>query len=173
MNKPNERDWDIDPYALDKELLRQASLTYHWAERQADAQRDQDEAKAKLDVTRANLDLDVRSNPEAYGIAKISEKTVESAVLTQQAYQDGLREIAKARHDLDVFKAAVQACEHKKRALEKLVDLFLAGYFGEPKINNDNKAEVDEMQKRAIRKKGRREKRESDDGGKKAARKKD
>ena len=48
--------------------------------------------------------------------------------------------------------AAVKAFEHKKKALEKLVDLSITGYYSSPKQNNQAENKWNEERKNSLRK---------------------
>jgi len=146
----------IDPHSLDSEWLKQPGLVKHYATLQADARQDYEDANVNLDLVTAELDRDVRANPEKHGLAKPTEKSIASVIQVSDAFADAKQTVIEARHHMDVVQAVVSALDHKKRALEKLVDLFLADYFSRPSASEESKEDVGRMVKRSARRKGMR-----------------
>lgn len=151
---------DIDESALDRELVLQASTFYKYALRLANANRKHSEAKAALDVVRAELSIHIRKNPTAYLIdSKLTEAVVESTIEKSTKYQEAIAAVIEAKHRVDVLKAATDALEHKKKALEGLVVLDGRAYYAKPQIPNSlggsAKEELETQAKKKVRSKGR------------------
>ena len=144
----------IDPLRLDEEWLDQPKQLHRMAEEAADGRKDVDHAKLKLDIVDAELARAVRKTPEMFGIDKVTETTISTAVTVQPAHKEAVEELNDARHRLGIAQAAVDALEHRKRALEKLVDLHGMSYFAEPSASSEHKDEVETTTKRRIRRKG-------------------
>lgn len=125
--------FDLDDCRLDKEWKRQPKLFFEHAKRLADAKANHAAAKADLDLTRAEQDELIRDNPGKYGIDKIRESAVANKVEVRPEVEAAVKTMNKAKHRMDVLQAAVDALEHRKRALENLVTLFCASYFSEPR----------------------------------------
>lgn len=130
MSKPFT---EIDLNRLDDECLAQPSLYMKYATELAEAKFDYDEAKARFDVAKAELQLDVRDNPDAYQLKKVTEATIEAAVVASEAYQKAQQKVNKCKHKVGLLEAAVGAIEQKKRMLENLVTLHGQNYFSQPK----------------------------------------
>lgn len=128
-----DNDLRIDRTALDEEWLRQATLYHFNAVQLADARLDLDEAKDRLAVIEAELDLAIRQDPEKYGISKLTEKAIEHAVVLSSRYQKAKEETNQAKHLTDVLNAKVTGLDHKKKALEFLVQLENREFYSEPK----------------------------------------
>ncbi len=126
-------DPSIDPGNLDKEWLTQPRLYYQWAAMAAEARREHEEARRAVDVARADAAMTIRSDPAAYGIEKVTEAQIAAAVELAQDVRDAEQDAINLRHRVDVVGAAVAALDHRKRALENLVELFLANYYAEPR----------------------------------------
>ena len=142
----------IDEHALDKECIRLPSDYLKYANLAADAKRDADEAKTRLDVVQADLAAEVRSNPSDFGLDKVTEAGIQGAVLTNERYQKVLTRVQKARHAQELAQAVVWALEHKKRTLTLLVELHGMGYFAAPKISEKGREAVEKMTQRNVRK---------------------
>jgi len=150
---------EIDEYNLEQEWSRQPKLFFEWAKKAADSRLKMDEAKTAVEITRAEVDSEVRANPARFGIeGRITEKVVEAAVCQSSRYAGAVRKLGVAKHRYDVLSALVSALEQRKSALENLVRLYLSNYYSEPKAPKDCKEELEEMQKdRAFRPRRRRE----------------
>lgn len=131
--KSYEEDLYIDPDKLDEEWLRQPAAYLYYGERLADAQRDVDSVKEELDVLKATVDREARVQPGKYGIDKVTESAVSAAVTRDERIIAKGRELIEARHTVGVLKAAVEAMSQRKKALEKLSDLFIFGWNAEPR----------------------------------------
>ena len=137
LPRPTDFDPSIDQHRLDYEWLRQAEMYHAAALKQADARREVEYAKQALDVTRADLALEIRKDPSAYGVEKVTEATLEALVTTQPEAKAAAAALHEARHTADMHGAAVASLDHKKRALENLTDLFARDYFAEPQAKTD------------------------------------
>jgi len=156
---------DIDRLKLDEEWLDQPRQMYEWSKRVADAQMSLDEARSHLDVTRAELDREVRSNPGDYGLVKVTEGSISAAIEEDPRCMKANSAVRKARHAVDVAKAAVAALEHRKRALTQLVELFVRDYYsGMPQGSTQSSGElrrpVTDAEKEDVRKRGQRDRRQ-------------
>ena len=132
-----EKDTAIDPDALDVEWVQQATLMGRYAAHAANMKREMDDAKERLDVVRARLDMAIRANPGQYGLEKVTEAAVQSTILLQKEYTEQNEALSTARYEYDMASAAVRAIDTKKTALENLVRLLGASYFAGPKAPRD------------------------------------
>ena len=119
----------VDQYHLEAEWILQAKMYHDWALAVAQAQSDYDTAKSAVDVAKAEAQQEIREVPEDYGIAKVTEKAVDSAVELHPDVKAATNKLNKARYERDVKKAAVDALEHKKRALSMLTELWVREYY--------------------------------------------
>lgn len=129
---------DINPYRLDYEWWRQPKLYKLWADRTADARNRMNEANSALDLMEAELTLKVGRYPSKFGFDKIpTVPAAKAAVTASPRYQKAVKVLNDAKHVLDKHQAMVTALDHKKKALEKGVDLSLSSYFAEPRNNRE------------------------------------
>ena len=143
-----EKDIRIDETALDIEWLEQPRLFMQYARHSAEASRDLDKAKENLDIVKAEIDLKIRSNPEKYGLEKVTETAIQNTILTNKQYQETNQAMLDARYEAEMAKGAVRAMEQRKDALENLVRLHGQQYFAGPKVPRDLTWERQERQKR-------------------------
>lgn len=150
---------DIDLMNLHKEWERQARLYHKYAVRSADAKSALDTAKSRLDVIEAELAMSIRRSPEKYGMAKATDNSVKECVPTRPEYQNAVHEVNTAKYKVAILEAKVTALDHKKRALESLVSLFLSDYWSEPRAPKGAGQKVSESEKTALRQRGQRPRR--------------
>ncbi len=125
---------EIDSLRLADEWLNQPTQRQIWGEKLADAQLELDEAKTYLAVAQAEVDREIREDPGDYGLAKITEAAVSTAVTVHPAVKKAVRQVNQAKHRVNVLQAAVEGLEHRKRALTQLVELHGQDYFATPKM---------------------------------------
>lgn len=144
MDLNYEQDVNIDETALDVEWLQQANLMYKYARHQAETRKAMDEAKERLDFIKAKLEMDIRANPETYGLSKVTESAIASTILLQPEYQEASKKYIEAKYENEVAVAAVRAIDQKKTALENLVKLLSVSYFAGPSVPRDLSLEWNE-----------------------------
>lgn len=125
-----EREIEIDPDQLDLEWLRQPQLYAKYSNAVSSLKAAADRAKERTEVVRSELDSKIRSNPESYGLAKATDTAVLSSVTASATYQQARTEQFAAAEEYSQAANALSALEHRRSALENLVKLHLAGYFG-------------------------------------------
>lgn len=146
----------IDEATLDREWVEQPRLFFKYARRLADAQQARDDAAAELDLVKANLELEIREDFKPYGLKKVTDSGVKAIIPKQPEYQNALKELNECKRAVGVLQAAVTALEHRKRALEKLVDLVSMDYFATPRASEGTKDAMREVVKRSVRRRGQR-----------------
>lgn len=129
-----EEDIEIDEEMLDVDWLNQPKLFMQYSRHYAQMRRSVDETKQALDVVKAEVDRDIRNDPEKYNIEKVTEGSIQSAILTSKKYKEAYKEYLDAKYESDMAGAAVQAFEHRKVALENLVRLHGQQYFAGPRV---------------------------------------
>jgi len=124
-------DLEIDKYSLDMECMDQPRKFAKWSELLADAIKEKDTLKAKLS-------LNIRTNPEAYGLGKTTESGVQSAIESDEEY-------IQARYNVNVLTGAKDAMEQRRSMIEYLIKLFLSGYWAEPRIPQKEREEINSV----------------------------
>lgn len=143
-----EKDITIDESSLDIEWLEQPQLMIRYATKAAESRLERDLAKERLDVLKAELDKEIRTDPEKFEIAKVTETAIQAAVLTHPKYKEASEQFIQLRYEAEVLQAAVNAIEHRKSALENLVKLFGQQYFAGPKMPRNITEEREMKQQR-------------------------
>lgn len=132
-----ERDIRIDETALDVEWLEQPLIMLKYAKHSATCAAKMDALRQRMDLTKANLDRSIRTNPGQFEIDKITETVVTNTILSQSEYQIIEEQFREARYEYEIAKAAVNAVNARKEALENLVRLHGMQYFAGPKMPRD------------------------------------
>lgn len=122
---------DINPNNLVHEWEHQAAIFYQYSAQLAEARQAEDESKRELDLTKAELDSAIRSDPTSYQIERISEGAIKNVMLQQKAYKMALNQFNSAVHAVRMLEAMVKALEHRRTALKAMVDLKMASYYSE------------------------------------------
>jgi len=140
MAKKKDRDiefdfFDIDITRLDEEWLNQPKIFFKYASKLADAQRRESQARAEREIVKAEVDLEVREHLKKYKIdkVKLTEAVIIGIVMKQPTYQKAQKERLRRKHKTDILQAAVNALNHRRSALERLVALHGQNYFSTPK----------------------------------------
>jgi len=131
------KDIEIDQDALDVEWLEQPKKMFKYARLYADAKRKVDYAKEKIEVVKAQLDKEMRKDPDKFELEKTTDAVVANAIVRSQRYIDANGEYIEAKFDADLIRAALQGMEQRKDALENLVRLFGQQYFAGPSVPRD------------------------------------
>ncbi len=153
---------DIDPYRLDKEWVEQPVLYHEHAVAAVVARKVWEQAKARLEVVKAEIDIEIRRDPDAYELPKVTETVIASAVTSQKIVQEAVKRVIDAKEDLGYIEAALTALDHRKKALEKLVELETRDYHSEPRAKGDAKEVMDQVKKQIVRRRGQRRKSHND-----------
>jgi hypothetical protein len=143
-----EQDLYIDEAALDIEWLNQPMLMLQYTELAAAARREVDRVKEKISVVRAELDKEIRSDPEKFDILKVTESAISNCILIQKRYTEIQNDLIDAQYDYQMKQGAVQAVEHRKQALENLSKLLGLQYFASPTTPRDLPREVQQQQEK-------------------------
>lgn len=146
--------FDIDKYALDRECVIQPKLIMTWSLKVADLKADLERAKYNKDRVYSDVAHDVRFDPGKYGLTKVTEGTVEAAILSSIAYSKAIDGMINAKHALDKAQAVLDSIHQRKTSIENLVQLHLSGYYAEPKMPKGHEEEARNHQKQQTRRRG-------------------
>jgi hypothetical protein len=127
-----EKDLEVNENALDEEWIKQPYLYMSYAEAAAHAIQKAKEIKEKVNIIKAEADNRIRKDYEEKAL-KITETRINTYIPLDEEVQKINSELRKAELEVDLLNAGCKAMDHKKKALERLVDLNLSGYFSAPK----------------------------------------
>ncbi|HQF51190.1 MAG TPA: hypothetical protein PK588_10545 [Paludibacteraceae bacterium] len=132
-----EKDMQIEEDALDLECLEQARLMLRYCQLAARLEKEEDLAKENLNLVKAEIDKDIRTNPAKYGIDKITEGAIANAIIMDPRYKEASQHYIDARFEANAAAGAVKACEQRKSMLETLARLHGQQYFAGPAVPRD------------------------------------
>jgi hypothetical protein len=146
-----KEDVEIDINNLDAELLRQASRFQYWGRQEAKALYEKDQVEETLSKCKARIELAIRKDPEKYGyMNKLTEGAVSCLLVGQQEVMEATEASLKSRYKARILGIAVKSFEHKKKALEKLVELYISGYWATPKVDPEAQRAFDDQAQKIV-----------------------
>lgn len=145
-------DFAIDRDSLDLELEKQPSLYFYYAEKLAASKLEYEQEKQELEAVKAQLYMDMVSNPDKYDLGKTTEKAIEMKIATETRYKKVQKRLIELKGEVDALNAAIVALDHKKKALESLTSLWIGSYWSEPNLKGDREV-VEERSKKKARNK--------------------
>lgn len=127
--------FELDKNRLDEEWQGQPGLYHTTAHQLADAREVYEKAKAATKVAKSEASLKVRTtDPSFYGLSKYTEDSIDAVVTIDKSHQAAIATEIAAMHLVECLEADVHTLDHRKRALEKLVDLRLSDYWSDPRL---------------------------------------
>ena len=128
-----ESDINIDETVLDLEWVDHPRRMLLYCSNAAEAHKEMDLAKERLDFVKATLDQEVRAAQSGLK-TKPTEAQIGAVILVHPEFVDASREYIERKYDHEIAVGAVRAFEHRKTALENLVRLHANQYFAGPAI---------------------------------------
>ena len=150
----------IDLNRLEQQVAEHSFLYVYYCKELKGARSVQNREKAKLDLVAAEESLRIGRKPKRYELPdKPTTTMISNTLRTRPKYQEALKEYESAQDLLSTLQIYVNAFEHRKRALTEAVKLHGQSYFATPYVaSSDIKEVVDQLQKKAIRQKGKNKK---------------
>lgn len=129
-----KEDMVIDKNKLDDEWEQQPLKVEKWGCRLVEAQEARDILKDKLELLYASIGGLIRARPEDYGLKdKPTEGAIAGTIIKNKEYRALKEEVRIAEREVASITIVMRVLEHRKRALEKLQDLFFSGYWATPR----------------------------------------
>ena len=128
----------VDKLRLPEEWDRQPQLYRFHADLQTEAEYEHDKAKTHLELTEAEVELEVRGDPASFGLDKATEGSIKAAVIVDKRVIEAKRRLNEAKHTLAVHKAACRTIEQRKAALEHQTTLTLNEFYAHPRVKGED-----------------------------------
>lgn len=132
-----EKEITIDKNQLDTEWLLQPKKFLEISKASVEAEDEVARAKDNLEIVEAELYAMYKA--QTINSKAPSDKAVDSSVKLNNRYKLATDEYLEKLKTKKILDKAVMAFDHRKKALENLVDLHLAGYFAAPKDAKQDK----------------------------------
>lgn len=142
----------VDKFDLDDELIRQPQEFFDAAVDAVEANERTGLMKERHEIILARVEQDIRRNPKRHKVKKVSEAAIKAAKVKDKRGRQSFKDFLKAKRNEGVCQAAREAFGHRKKSLEKLVELRIAGYYTEPRIKDKKtRRRIDERTERGVR----------------------
>jgi hypothetical protein len=130
-------DLSINLDKLEENAAEQVTMIRAATRQLAGLRRKHAEAKNAQELIEAQLKRAIRSNPSVYGVkdGKITEGAVTETMIVSPKYQEAVKAVIAAKYDVDLCEGLIQSLEHRKRMIEKEVDLWQHSYFAKPNVS--------------------------------------
>lgn len=127
------KDIKINKGELHKEWLKQSGLYMFYSEEWASAVKKRDHLKQEIEAKNAELLTGIIKRAIDSGEKKPTEKAIEAEIALDIGMQERQTKLIDLNEEVNLLSSGLKALEHKKKALENLVTLYLAGYYSSPK----------------------------------------
>ena len=117
--------------SLHTDAQEQPMLANEAGEAAAEAKMLARQKKMEHEEARAAADKEVRLFPDRYGVNKVTETVVASAVILHPEVQRTRDDWIVAERDADVAASLREAYQHRKSMLQMEATLYVANYLGE------------------------------------------
>jgi len=124
-----------------------------------------DRAKEALDYADSELDREIRSRPEDFGLGRVTDTSLKAAQCLDPRHADAADAVIEARRIWNHLRGAVNAMEAKKKALECLHYDIGRTMRSEPKARSESKGDVERQNHTAIRGRMKKRARRSEESG--------
>lgn len=125
-----KEDVKVNKRNLPDDWEKQPEVYRYWADEWAFAVSDRDRAKEQKEMVYADLDSEVRLDPDAFELEKLTEPSIAATIKRQQEYIDACERVHDANLVVNRMVAARDAMEHKRDTLKNLTKLAIAGFYG-------------------------------------------
>jgi len=126
-----EDDAYMDINRLGQEVFVQPTLHEKYSRYLSDLTGERDYLKLQIHLKRAELSLEIRSDPGEYGIDKITENAVMSIIDLDPEIQDLTFDLLKLDTYVNEATGALKSIITKGQSLKLAGQLYVTGYWGE------------------------------------------
>lgn len=142
----------IDRDRLDEEWEDQPMRVIKWGRRLADAIEERDIHIKQTELLYAKIGGKIRANPSDFGLKdKPTEGAIAGKIIRDKEYREMVMEDIRLQKEVRYLEVTMRAFEHRKRALEKIQELFLTGYYAEPRAKRGSQSEQHNENERKFR----------------------
>lgn len=137
------KDIKVDIYNLEEQLMMLPILFFRYSKYVALLGRKSDLLEVELTVATADADRRAR---------KVLKKEDKGPTVDQVKHYVNkktvphTKKINKVRYEIKLGNGAIESLRHKRKSLEKLVELYLANYYAEPSLRSDQAKKAMEKQ---------------------------
>ena len=131
-------DTKVDKYALDEEAELQPARYKKWSDKVAEATLKRDQCASRLELIEARLSKKARRQLENELGKRPTEDMVKTEIRLDEERQKVVEELHQLEYEINIYKGARTAMDHKKSAIDVLTRLHIASYFSKPVVPKDS-----------------------------------
>lgn len=125
----DKADLEIDRANLDVIMEKHSILSMGYLERLAEKESQLSDIKLDLEILEASIDKRIRGGCKK----KPTEGEIKNLVISSESRVMAVKNFNKVLNEVKLLKAFCSRMDDKKKILEKLVDLYISGYYSKPK----------------------------------------
>lgn len=123
-------DLKLDILDLDTAILEQPALFEKVGREWAEAISERDHAKDQLAMVKANIDNEIRQDPDAFGVSgKPTETWIANQVMLHPEVIAANLIYGEAVNNVNILAIGKEALDHRLQALKILTELYKGNYF--------------------------------------------
>ena len=150
-----KKDLTFNKYELDEEFVNHPDIYQRWVKVYAKVFTERKRSEENVDRVKAKLDLDIRKDPEGYGLksdakGKVTEAAIRAVVNGQVELKEAQGNVYHMYELAKYFELIMKDFEHKKELMKGTADLWIHKYYSNLSKSVEDIAEKDER-KREIR----------------------
>ncbi len=88
-----------------------------------------DKLRERMSIREADLDMWIRTDPDKYGISKITDSAIKAQVIADNDCQQYRDEIIELTYESNILKGAVKSHEKRSKSMEWITQLWIKNYF--------------------------------------------
>lgn len=147
------KDLSINKNNLLNEALIFSQKYYEYAENAANATKQAQIEKNKLEIIKAEADLEIRQHPKRFELgSKPLEAAIKAAIIKHSKVKEQTRILFKAQHEETILAEARMAFYHRKKMIEVAAQLDLRLHFSEVNLSGDAKNKMFQETSQSIKK---------------------
>jgi len=154
----------IDQFALEEGCKDQPDLYREVGELYVSFKSSAKRLKEEVEYVKAELQQKIRSNPDVYGLAKVTESAISAAILLQPEFKEIQKEYLEMDELASTLNIFLTSVEQRKSALKDMVSLYIYNYYSDVSLTSEGKEVVkadEERLRQARRDKASRKKEEN------------
>jgi len=128
-----EEELKINSGKIEEALVDHANLFMKYAELHANAIKEKDRLKQRLELIYSELDAELRSNYQSYFARKPTENQIKNWISVHPKYTKAQGLYAESCHDVNITAGAKEAFSQRRYILGHIVSMKLTGIFADPK----------------------------------------
>jgi hypothetical protein len=137
MERSYENEVAVNKDELEIDLEKLSSQYLYWSRFDVEAKEEKEKAEQRLEVIKAQVDSDVRTNPAKFGMDKATETAIRNVVVLSAVVQAAESEVIKATKNARLLTSAISSFDKKASALGHLVDLWKNGYYSSKGVSKE------------------------------------